>query len=86
MSIKQGVSLSRSEKERYLRQLSMGDWSEQDQLMLKNLHVTVLGIGGAASSIINNIETLNFRVLVLLESHNFCMSIFSAFFPPLNYR
>ena len=86
MNTKQGVSLSRSEKERYLRQLSMGDWSEQDQLMLKNLHVTVLGIGGAASSIINNIETLNFRVLVLLESHNFCMSIFSAFFPPFNYR
>ena len=86
MIIKQGVSLSRSEKERYLRQLSMGDWSEQDQLMLNNLHVTVLGIGGAASSIINNIETLNFRVLVLLESHNFCMSIFSAFFPPFNYR
>jgi len=37
--------LSADEKERYLRQLSMADWSEEDQLKLKKLHVTVMGIG-----------------------------------------
>ena len=68
MIIKQGVSLSRSEKERYLRQLSMGDWSEQDQLMLKNLHVTVLGIGGAASSIINNLLLLGVGTIQAFDS------------------
>jgi len=36
----------------------MADWSEEDQLKLKNLHVTVMGIGGAASSIINNLLLL----------------------------
>lgn len=50
--------LSPDERERYLRQLSMADWSEEDQLKLKNLHVTVMGIGGAASSIINNLLLL----------------------------
>lgn len=58
MNEKQAFSLTGEEKERYLRQLSMPDWSEQDQLTLKNLHVTVLGIGGAASSIINNLLLL----------------------------
>jgi len=52
------LSLSADERERYLRQLSMADWSEEDQLKLKNLHITVMGIGGAASSIINNLLLL----------------------------
>jgi adenylyltransferase/sulfurtransferase len=52
------LSLSAEERERYLRQLSMADWSEEDQLKLKNLHATVMGIGGAASSIINNLLLL----------------------------
>ncbi|NWF92936.1 MAG: HesA/MoeB/ThiF family protein [Syntrophaceae bacterium] len=50
--------LSPDEKERYLRQLAMADWSEEDQLKLKGLHITVMGIGGAASSIINNLLLL----------------------------
>jgi adenylyltransferase/sulfurtransferase len=50
--------LSPDEKERYLRQLALADWSEGDQLKLKNLRVTVTGIGGAASSIINNLLLL----------------------------
>ena len=50
--------LDPDEKERYFRQLAMADWSEEDQLKLKNLHVTVTGIGGAASSIINNLLLL----------------------------
>ena len=58
MNKKQTASLTRVEKERYLRQLAMSDWSEQNQLTLKDLHVTVLGIGGAASSIINNLLLL----------------------------
>jgi adenylyltransferase/sulfurtransferase len=49
------LTLSMDERERYQRQLLMADWSEEDQLKLKNLHVTVMGIGGAASSIINNL-------------------------------
>ena len=52
------LSLNSEERERYLRQLAMPDWSEEDQLKLKNLHVTVTGIGGAASSIINNLLLL----------------------------
>ena len=58
MNMKRTVSLTGPDKERDLRQLAMSDWSEQDQLTLKNLHVTVLGIGGAASSIINNLLLL----------------------------
>ncbi len=52
------LSLSPDERERYLRQLAMADWSEEDQLKLKRLRVTVMGIGGAASSIINNLLLL----------------------------
>jgi len=59
--------LSADEKERYLRQLSMADWSEEDQLKLKNLHVTVMGIGGAASSIINNLLLLGVGKLVAID-------------------
>jgi len=51
-------TLSPEERQRYLRQLAMADWSEEDQLKLKGLHVTVLGIGGAASSILNNLLLL----------------------------
>ena len=59
--------LSANERERYLRQLSMADWSEEDQLKLKNLHVTVMGIGGAASSIINNLLLLGVGKLVAID-------------------
>lgn len=59
--------LSADERERYLRQLSMADWSEEDQLKLKNLHVTVMGIGGAASSIINNLLLLGVGKLVAID-------------------
>jgi len=52
------LSLSPEERERYLRQLAMADWSEEDQLKLKRLRVTIMGIGGAASSIINNLLLL----------------------------
>ncbi len=52
------ATLSPEERQRYLRQLAMADWSEEDQLKLKGLHVTVLGIGGAASSILNNLLLL----------------------------
>ncbi len=52
------LSLSPEESERYLRQLAMADWSEEDQLKLKRLRVTIMGIGGAASSIINNLLLL----------------------------
>jgi adenylyltransferase/sulfurtransferase len=61
------LSLSADERERYLRQLSMADWSEEDQLKLKNLHVTVMGIGGAASSIINNLLLLGVGKLVAID-------------------
>jgi adenylyltransferase/sulfurtransferase len=59
--------LSADERERYLRQLSMADWSEENQLKLKNLHVTVMGIGGAASSIINNLLLLGVGKLVAID-------------------
>jgi len=59
--------LSADERERYLRQLSMADWSEEDQLKLKNLHVTVMGIGGAASSIINNLLLLGVGTLEAID-------------------
>jgi molybdopterin/thiamine biosynthesis adenylyltransferase len=59
--------LSADERERYLRQLAMADWSEEDQLKLKNLHVTVMGIGGAASSIINNLLLLGVGKLVAID-------------------
>jgi adenylyltransferase/sulfurtransferase len=68
MNTQKAVSLTEVEKERYLRQLSMEDWSEQDQLMLKNLHVTVLGIGGAASSIINNLLLLGVGTIQAFDS------------------
>jgi adenylyltransferase/sulfurtransferase len=61
------VLLSADERERYLRQLSMADWSEEDQLKLKNLRVTVMGIGGAASSIINNLLLLGVGKLVAID-------------------
>jgi adenylyltransferase/sulfurtransferase len=59
--------LSADERERYLRQLAMADWSEADQLKLKNLHVTVMGIGGAGSSIINNLLLLGVGKLVAID-------------------
>jgi adenylyltransferase/sulfurtransferase len=59
--------LSADERERYFRQLAMADWSEEDQLKLKNLHVTVMGIGGAASSIINNLLLLGVGQLVAID-------------------
>lgn len=55
------------ERERYQRQLLMADWSESFQLKLKNLHVTVMGIGGAASSIINNLLLLGVGKLVAID-------------------
>jgi adenylyltransferase/sulfurtransferase len=61
------LSLSPEERERYLRQLAMADWSEEDQLKLKNLHITVMGIGGAASSIINNLLLLGVGKLVAID-------------------
>jgi molybdopterin/thiamine biosynthesis adenylyltransferase len=61
------LSLSMDERERYLRQLSMADWSEEDQLKLKNLRVTVMGIGGAGSSIINNLLLLGVGKLVAID-------------------
>jgi molybdopterin/thiamine biosynthesis adenylyltransferase len=61
------LSISLDERERYLRQLAMADWSEKDQLKLKNLHVTVMGIGGAASSIINNLLLLGVGRLVAID-------------------
>src|SRR4030042_6830418 len=59
--------LSPDERERYLRQLAMADWSEEDQLKLKRLHVTVMGIGGAASSIINNLLLLGVGKIVAID-------------------
>jgi molybdopterin/thiamine biosynthesis adenylyltransferase len=59
--------ISLDERERYLRQLAMADWSEEDQLKLKNLHVTVMGIGGASSSIINNLLLLGVGRLVAID-------------------
>ncbi len=59
--------LSPEERERYLRQLSMADWSEEDQVKLKSLRVTVMGIGGAASSIINNLLLLGIGELVAID-------------------
>ena len=59
--------LSADEKERYLRQLSMADWSEEDQFKLKNLRVMVMGIGGAASSIINNLLLLGVGTIEAID-------------------
>lgn len=59
--------LSPEEKERYQRQLLMADWSESFQLKLKNLHVTVTGIGGAASSVINNLLLLGVGTLEAID-------------------
>lgn len=50
--------LTETEKTRYMRQLLMADWSEEHQIELKNLNVAVMGIGGAASSILNNLLLL----------------------------
>ena len=50
--------LTQGEKTRYVRQLLMADWSEEHQLELKKLNVAVMGIGGAASSILNNLLLL----------------------------
>jgi molybdopterin/thiamine biosynthesis adenylyltransferase len=61
------LSISLDERERYLRQLAMAGWSEEDQLKLKNLRVTVMGIGGAASSIINNLLLLGVGQLVAID-------------------
>ena len=61
------LSLNTGEKERYLRQLSMADWSEEDQLKLKNLRATVMGIGGAASSIINNLLLLGVGTIEAID-------------------
>ena len=61
------LSLSPDERERYLRQLAMADWSEEDQLRLKELHVTVLGMGGAASSFINNLLLLGVGTLEAID-------------------
>jgi molybdopterin/thiamine biosynthesis adenylyltransferase len=61
------LSLSADERERYLRQLAMADWSEEDQLKLKSLHITVMGIGGAASSIINNLLLLGVGKLEAID-------------------
>jgi molybdopterin/thiamine biosynthesis adenylyltransferase len=61
------LSLNPEERERYLRQLAMADWSEEDQLKLKNLHVTVMGIGGAASSIINNLLLLGVGAIEAID-------------------
>lgn len=59
--------LSADERKRYFRQLAMADWSEEDQLKLKKLHVTVMGIGGAGSSIINNLLLLGVGKLVAID-------------------
>jgi len=59
--------LTPDERQRYLRQLAMTDWSEQDQLKLKNLHVTVTGIGGAASSMINNLLLLGVGTIEAID-------------------
>lgn len=59
--------LSADERKRYLRQLAMADWSEEDQIKLKNLHVTVMGIGGAGSSIINNLLLLGVGKLLAID-------------------
>lgn len=50
--------LTQREKTRYVRQLLMADWSEDHQARLKTLNVAVMGIGGAASSILNNLLLL----------------------------
>jgi molybdopterin-synthase adenylyltransferase len=63
----QHLSLSADERERYLRQLAMSDWSEEDQLKLKSLHITVMGIGGAASSIINNLLLLGVGTIEAID-------------------
>ncbi|MEW6664439.1 MAG: ThiF family adenylyltransferase [Thermodesulfobacteriota bacterium] len=59
--------LTPDERQRYLRQLAMPDWPEQDQLRLKKLYVTVTGIGGAASSIINNLLLLGVGTLEAID-------------------
>jgi molybdopterin/thiamine biosynthesis adenylyltransferase len=59
--------ISPEEKERYQRQLLMADWSESFQLKLKNLHVTVMGIGGAASSVINNLLLLGVGTIEAID-------------------
>jgi adenylyltransferase/sulfurtransferase len=59
--------ISPEERERYQRQLLMADWSESFQLKLKNLHVTVMGIGGAASSVINNLLLLGVGTIEAID-------------------
>ena len=61
------LTLRPDEKQRYLRQLAMADWSEEDQLKLKGLHVTVMGIGGAASSILNNLLLLGVGAIEAID-------------------
>jgi molybdopterin/thiamine biosynthesis adenylyltransferase len=61
------IHLSADEKERYFRQLSMADWSEEDQLKLKNLRAMVMGIGGAASSVINNLLLLGVGTIEAID-------------------
>jgi adenylyltransferase/sulfurtransferase len=62
------ATLGPEERQRYLRQLAMADWSEEDQLKLKGLHVTVLGIGGAASSILNNLLLLGVGTVEVFDN------------------
>jgi molybdopterin/thiamine biosynthesis adenylyltransferase len=62
------ATLGPEEWQRYLRQLAMADWSEEDQLKLKRLHVTVLGIGGAASSILNNLLLLGVGTVEVFDN------------------
>jgi len=62
-----GQMLTPEEKQRYHRQLLMSDWSEEFQMKLRNLHVTVMGIGGAASSIINNLLLLGVGTIEAID-------------------
>lgn len=64
---KESLVLSPEERERYHRQLSMSDWSEENQLKLKNYHITVMGIGGAGSSIINNLLLMGVGKLTAID-------------------
>ncbi len=64
---RQSLMLNLDEKRRYLRQLAMADWSEEEQLKLKGLHVTVTGIGGAASSILNNLLLLGVGAIEAID-------------------
>jgi adenylyltransferase/sulfurtransferase len=58
MSENSRSQITEREKTRYVRQLLMADWSEEHQVKLKTLNVAVMGIGGAASSILNNLLLL----------------------------